>query len=186
MTLERARPLAQLVHEKTGGNPFFAIQFLTELAEEGLLAFDPVAQAWRWDTRSHPRQGLHRQCGGSHGGEAEAIVRTHPGRLETIRLSGQCRGNRHLDSGSRGNRRGDARDAPGGRTCRARSSSRMRAYRFLHDRIQQAAYSLIPDEHRADVHLRIGRVLLASMTADQLAEHLFDVGEPTQSGRCAA
>ena len=46
---ERARPLAQLVQEKTGGNPFFAIQFFTALAEEGLLAFDPVALAWRWD-----------------------------------------------------------------------------------------------------------------------------------------
>jgi len=46
---ERARPLARLVYEKTGGNPFFAIQFITALAEEGLLAFDPVATAWRWD-----------------------------------------------------------------------------------------------------------------------------------------
>src|ERR1700747_428680 len=36
----RSRPLAQLVHEKTGGNPFFAIQFFTALAAEGLLAFD--------------------------------------------------------------------------------------------------------------------------------------------------
>jgi predicted ATPase len=48
-------------------------------------------------------------------------------------------------------------------------------YRFLHDRIQQAAYSLIPEPHRADLHLRIGRVLLGGMTVDQLAEHLFDV-----------
>src|SRR5205823_10662610 len=46
---ERVRPLAQLVQEKTGGNPFFAVQFLTELAEEELLAFDPVAPAWQWD-----------------------------------------------------------------------------------------------------------------------------------------
>ena len=45
---ERAWPLTRLIYEKTGGNPFFTIQFLTELAEEGLLAFDPVAQAWRW------------------------------------------------------------------------------------------------------------------------------------------
>ena len=37
------------MHEKTGGNPFFAIQFLTALNEDGLLAFDPVAPAWRWD-----------------------------------------------------------------------------------------------------------------------------------------
>src|SRR3977135_291103 len=46
---ERVRPLAQLVQEKTGGNPFFAIQFLTALTEEGLLAFDPVTRAWQWD-----------------------------------------------------------------------------------------------------------------------------------------
>jgi predicted ATPase len=46
---ERVRPLAQLVQEKTGGNPFFAIQFFTALAEEGLLAFDPVTRAWQWN-----------------------------------------------------------------------------------------------------------------------------------------
>src|SRR6202011_2946232 len=57
-----------------------------------------------------------------------------------------------------------------------------RAYRFLHDRIQQAAYSLIADEQRADAHLRIGRALLASMTADQLAEHLFDVANQFNRG----
>src|SRR6202049_2790453 len=45
----RARPLAQLVQEKTGGNPFFAIQFFTALAEDGLLAFDPVTRAWKWN-----------------------------------------------------------------------------------------------------------------------------------------
>jgi len=52
----------------------------------------------------------------------------------------------------------------------------------LHDRIQQAAYSLISDAHRADVHLRIGRVLLGSMTSDQLAEHLFDVANQFNQG----
>src|SRR5712672_1674004 len=56
------------------------------------------------------------------------------------------------------------------------------AYRFLHDRIQQAAYSLIPEAHRAEVHLRIGRVLLACMTADELTEHLFDVANQFNRG----
>ncbi len=46
---ELARPLAELVQEKTGGNPFFAIQFFVALADEGLLAFDPVASAWQWN-----------------------------------------------------------------------------------------------------------------------------------------
>src|SRR5260370_1207398 len=48
-TLERAAPLAQLVHEKTGGNPFFAIQFISELAHEGLLTFDHRTSQWSWD-----------------------------------------------------------------------------------------------------------------------------------------
>ena len=47
--LQHVRPLAQLVHEKTDGNPFFAIQFFTTLADEGLLTFDSVALAWHWD-----------------------------------------------------------------------------------------------------------------------------------------
>src|SRR5256884_3441041 len=45
----RAEPLARLVYDKTLGNPFFAIQFLTALAEEGLLAFEADAAAWTWD-----------------------------------------------------------------------------------------------------------------------------------------
>ena len=37
---ERAKSLAQLVHEKTAGNPFFANQFIYSLADEALLIFD--------------------------------------------------------------------------------------------------------------------------------------------------
>jgi predicted ATPase len=44
--LEQAAPLAQLVHEKTAGNPFFAIQFVFALAEEELLTFDRGAESW--------------------------------------------------------------------------------------------------------------------------------------------
>jgi predicted ATPase len=42
-------PLARLVYEKTGGNPFFANQFITALAEEGLHSFDYSAARWSWD-----------------------------------------------------------------------------------------------------------------------------------------
>ena len=48
-TQEHAGPLAELVHEKTTGNPFFAIQFLSALFEEGLLTFDHVDKRWSWD-----------------------------------------------------------------------------------------------------------------------------------------
>ena len=46
---ERVTPLAQLVHEKTAGNPFFAIQFISALGDEGLLTFDHSAGRWAWD-----------------------------------------------------------------------------------------------------------------------------------------
>src|SRR5712672_1271006 len=46
---KRIAPLAQLVHEKTGGNPFFSIQFISALAEEGLLRFHHHAASWSWN-----------------------------------------------------------------------------------------------------------------------------------------
>src|SRR3984893_18008351 len=56
------------------------------------------------------------------------------------------------------------------------------AYKFLHDRIQQAAYSLIPEELRADMHLGIGRVLLSRIESNELAEGLFDVANQFNRG----
>jgi serine/threonine protein kinase len=46
---ERASPLAKLIREKTGGNPFFVVQFISTLAEEGLLTFDHGDGRWSWD-----------------------------------------------------------------------------------------------------------------------------------------
>src|ERR1700735_3484456 len=46
---ERVAPLAQLIHEKTTGNPFFAIQFISTLADEDLVAFDYGEAQWTWE-----------------------------------------------------------------------------------------------------------------------------------------
>ena len=46
---EYAIPLAQMVHEKTAGNPFFVIQFIFALAEEQLLTFNHTDARWFWD-----------------------------------------------------------------------------------------------------------------------------------------
>src|SRR5262249_10276 len=46
---ERVTSLAHLVHAKTAGNPFFAIQFVTALAEENFLSFDHSAGSWSWN-----------------------------------------------------------------------------------------------------------------------------------------
>jgi PAS domain S-box-containing protein len=178
---ERVRPLAQLVQEKTGGNPFFAIQFFTSLAEEGLLAFDPVARGWQWDMNRIRAKNY-----------TDNVVDLMSGKLR--RLSGPtqealkrlaCLGN-VADVATLALVHGETEDAMDGalwEAVRAGLVFRQESTcKFLHDRIQQAAYSLILEEHRADMHLGIGRVLLAGLTADQLTAHLFDVANQLNRG----
>ena len=178
---ERVRPLAQLVHEKTGGNPFFAIQFFTALAEEGLLAFDPVAPAWQWD--------IDRIRARSY---TDNVVDLMAGKLRRLSAPTQeavkqlaCLGN-VAEMTTLAMVHGETQEAMHAALGDAVHAGLVfhqdDAYKFLHDRIQQAAYTLIPEAHRAEVHLRIGRVLLASMTADELAQHLFDVANQLNRG----
>ena len=49
------------------------------------------------------------------------------------------------------------------------------SYRFLHDRVQEAAYSLIPEAQRAEAHLRIGRLLAAHTPPDKREEAIFEI-----------
>ena len=52
---ERVASLAHLMHEKTAGNPFFAIQFISTLAEEGLLTFNYDEAQWSLGPEPHSR-----------------------------------------------------------------------------------------------------------------------------------
>jgi PAS domain S-box-containing protein len=183
---ERVRPLAHLLHEKTGGNPFFAIQFLTALAEEGLLAFEPVTRAWQWDMNRIRTKGY-----------TDNIVDLMVGKLNRLREETQdalkllaCLGNTvpiatlsMMYGGLEQENPERATQAVLWEAVRAGFVFRLEsAYAFPHDRIQQAAYSLIPDAHRGAFHLRIGRALLASMTAAELDEQPFDVANQLNRG----
>jgi PAS domain S-box-containing protein len=180
--VERAHPLAQLVYEKTGGNPFFAIQFFAILAEEGLLAFDPEVAGWSWDLGRIRDKGY-----------TDNVVVLMAGKLRRFSVRTQealkqlaCLGN-VAEIATLTLVQGETEEAmihaAFWEAVRAGFVIRLdNTYKFLHDRIQQAAYSLILEEHRAEAHLRIGRVLLASMDADKLAEHLFDVANQLNQG----
>jgi energy-coupling factor transporter ATP-binding protein EcfA2 len=138
---DRARPLAQLLHEKTGGNPFFVVQFLTALAEEGLMAFDPQAAAWRWDL---PRIQAKRYTADVVELMAAKLQRLSQTTQEALKHLA-CLGNSakistlHLVYGqSEDSIQAELRNAVRAGLIFSLDGS----YTFLHDRIQEAAYSL--------------------------------------------
>jgi predicted ATPase len=171
---ERAAPLAQLVHEKSGGNPFFALQFMSALAEEGLLTFDHGAARWSWDlNRIHAK------------GYTDNVVDLMVGKLTRLPVETQaalqqlaCLGNiaevtilSIVHRTSEEEIHSDLWEA-----VRLELIVRLEGvYRFVHDRVQEAAYTLIPADLRAASHLRIGRLLAAHTPPEKREEAIFEI-----------
>ncbi len=178
---EPARPLAQLVHEKTGGNPFFAIQFFTTLAEEELLAFDRATTGWVWDI---DRIDAKDYTDNVVDLMVRKLKRLPPPTQDALKHLA-CLGNM-AEIGTLSMVHQQTEEAIHAALWEAVRAGLIvhqgNNYKFLHDRIQQAAYSLIPEQLRAEVHLSIGRVLQASLTADTLTEQLFEVANQFNRG----
>ncbi|CAN95609.1 Protein kinase [Sorangium cellulosum So ce56] len=170
----RVEPLSRLVYEKTGGNPFFVLQFLIALHQEGLITFDADEGAWRWDIAAIRDKGF-----------TDNVVELMVGKLErlpvatrdALKLAACLGGSVDLDPLAIVARRPaeELREALEEAVREGLLLRRDSAYRFLHDRVQQAATSLIPAGQRAEVHLRIGQLLLGARRADQREDALFDI-----------
>jgi PAS domain S-box-containing protein len=171
---ERAAPLAELIHEKTTGNPFFAIQFISALADEGLLTFDYGEGRWVWDLRRIHAKGF-----------TDNVVELMVGKLNRLPTETQkalqqfaCMGNTAEFETLRMVYRGSVEDMHGHLWEAVRSGLIFRgddSYRFLHDRVQEAAYSLIPKELRAETHLSIGMLLAAQTPPAKREEAIFEI-----------
>jgi len=171
---ERADPLATLIYEKTSGNPFFTIQFISALADDGLLVFDYGEGRWIWDL-------LHIHAKGFTDNVVELMIRKLsrlPPETQNALQQFACLGNsaefevlRMLYPGSVEGMHDDLWEA-------VRSGLIFRgddSYRFLHDRVQEAAYFLIPTELRASAHLRIGMLLAAHTPPAQREEAIYEI-----------
>jgi predicted ATPase/signal transduction histidine kinase/tRNA A-37 threonylcarbamoyl transferase component Bud32 len=168
---QEAAPLAALVHEKTGGNPFFVVQFLNTLHRQGSIAFDRDSRRWRWDLARIRAQGY-----------AENVIELMAGKLHDLPAETQdalklaaCLG-ASVDPDTMGlvfGRSPEAALRPAfEQDLLLRTNG---AYRFPHDRVQEAAYSLIPDSERAAMHLGIGRLLLEHTPPARIEDAIFDV-----------
>jgi len=169
-----AEPLAQLVLDKTGGNPFFTRQFLFALAEEKLLRFDASHGSWRWDLPRIDAKGY-----------TDNVVDLMVGKLARLPQETQdalaqfaCLGNA-ADTATLGIILDCSTEAVHGLLQEAERVGLV--YRqedtltFLHDRVQEAAYSLIPEKARAGMHLRLGRLLTSGLPPNAIAERIFEV-----------
>ena len=178
---ERLTPLAQLVHDKTAGNPFFVIQFISALAEEGLLTFDHGAARWSWDLdRIHAK------------GYTDNVVDLMVGKLNRLPFEAQktlkefaCLGN-SADSNTLSIVCGTSEKEVHSRlweAVRLELVARQEGvYKFIHDRILEAAYSLIAEHSRAETHLKIGRLLAARIPPESRGEAIFEIANQVNRG----
>src|SRR4029450_3946416 len=170
----RAAPLGQLVHEKSAGNPFFAIQFLSALIDEGLVGFDHPGTRWHWDLPLIRAKGY-----------TDNVIDLMVGKLRRLPTDTQ-RALRHLaclgnsaDAAVLAMVYEDSKQELDRGLQHAQQSGLVfqseGAYRFIHDRVQEAVYSLIPEAQRAGVHLRIGKLLAARTPPEKREEAIFEI-----------
>ena len=166
--------LAQLVHDKTGGNPFFVIQFLHALAEEDLLTFDHDAEQWCWDPDRIHAKGYTDNVVDLMVGKLARLPAGTRHALEQLACLGNVAGIMTLST-VLGIPEAQVHAALW-EAMRQELVERLEsAYRFVHDRVHEAAYSLIPQASRTEAHLRTGRLLAEATPPEKREEAIFEI-----------
>ncbi|MEH1852539.1 MAG: AAA family ATPase [Nostoc sp.] len=190
---------SQLVYQKTKGNPFFATQFLKALHQENVIQFDFDLGCWQCNIVQVTTQAVTDDVVAF----MALQLRKLPQSTQNVFQLAACIGNQFdlatlaiVSEKSSTETAADLWKAlqeglilpisevykfyQGEENERLvlsdhNTSKQTAKYRFLHDRVQQAAYSLIPDDQKTATHLKIGQLLRENFSPIELEEKLFDL-----------
>ncbi|MBD2451378.1 AAA family ATPase [Nostoc sp. FACHB-152] len=186
---DMVRPLAELVLSKTEGNPFFVNEFLRMLYSENLLTFDAEHFCWQWNIADIQAQDITDNV-------VELMLlklKKLPENTQQILRLAACIGAEfNLDTLS------IVCDQPPETVFQDLLAAiqvgliqplseldenlLIQEYKFLHDRVQQAAYDLTDESNKQIVHLQIGRNLLKEVLAVRLSDRLFEIVDHLNHG----
>ncbi len=196
-SLEKAESLTKIVYEKTGGNPFFVNMFLKTIAKKKLIEFDFYKREWIWDVELICSMGITNSVVDMMVDRISQL----PTETQNILSLAACLGSKFnlkilsLIYGHSGSAVFDELweavadgliipiedDYKWIRQGADNDNEAM--FRFLHDRVQQAAYSLIPPKERCEKHFKIGCLLQNSLTEEEFVENLFEITNHFNQGK---
>ncbi|WP_448265537.1 ATP-binding protein [Nostoc sp. DSM 114159] len=197
--------LSRLVFQKTQGNPFFATQFLKALHQDGLIEFYFESGCWQGDITHINQRSLTNDIV-----EFMALqLQKLPESTQVILKLAACIGNQFdLETLAIVSKQSKIETAvslwnalqeglilPQSEVYKffvgsenqavTLKNSEIIVYKFLHDRIQQAAYSLIPLEQKQKTHFMIGQLLLQGLSEQEQQERIFDLVNQLNLGQGA-
>ena len=179
MTPQEVEPLAAVTHRITSGNAFFVHQFLRTLIDKGMLYFDELLHAWSWNQEAIVDAHLSLSSTRMLGLTVENISQLSESVEQVLKIS-SCLGSefshQHVKLAATSPPEDVERALPilverGLLTINEEGFSP--SYIWAHDRFQQAAYSLIPENQKDEFQLQIGMQLLCKLSETELTKHTF-------------
>ncbi|MBP6985444.1 MAG: AAA family ATPase [Alphaproteobacteria bacterium] len=172
---EMVAPLGQVIFKKTAGNPFFTKEFLKECYNQKILHFSYKEKTWQWDLEK-----IADMPGSSNVVEL-ILEKIHKlsNQNQNLLQFGSCLGMSFDSSTLSEILEVDELEiaenlSPALKEGLLQKTDGGLRYKFIHDRIQQAAYQMLPEDKKQQLHLKIGRLFFSQITHLNNSEQLFE------------